>query len=81
MERDVSRVVTGLGGKVVQSVKHPLNTPDFSSFLLQAQAANAKIIALANGMAEIHTHDEHIAVADLEAMVEVTLALVDAAAA
>jgi tripeptide aminopeptidase len=36
---------------------------------------------LANGMAEIHTADEHIAVADLEAMVEVTLALVDAAAA
>ena len=49
MERDVSRVVTGLGGKVVQSVKHPLNTPDFSSFLLQAEATNAKIIALANG--------------------------------
>jgi tripeptide aminopeptidase len=36
---------------------------------------------LANGMAEIHTSDEHIAVADLEAMVEVTLALVDAARA
>ena len=34
---------------------------------------------LANGMAEIHTPDEHIAVADLDAMVEVTLALVDAA--
>ena len=49
MERDVSRVVTNLGGKVVQSVKHPLNTPDFGSFLLQAQASNAKIIALANG--------------------------------
>lgn len=49
MERDVSRVVTNLGGKVVQSVKHPLNTPDLSSFLLQAQATNAKIIALANG--------------------------------
>ena len=36
-------------------------------------------VNLANGMAEIHTPDEHIAVADLEAMVEVTLALVDAA--
>ena len=36
---------------------------------------------LANGMAEIHTPDEHIAVADLEAMVEVTLALLDAALA
>ncbi len=38
-------------------------------------------VNLANGMAEIHTADEHIAVADLEAMVEVTLALVDAARA
>jgi len=37
-------------------------------------------VNLANGMAEIHTPDEHIAVADLEAMVDVTLALVDAAA-
>ena len=36
---------------------------------------------LANGMAEIHTADEHIAVADLDAMVDVTLALVDAARA
>jgi tripeptide aminopeptidase len=38
-------------------------------------------VNLANGMAEIHTPDEHIAVGDLEAMVDVTLALVDAAAA
>jgi tripeptide aminopeptidase len=38
-------------------------------------------VNLANGMAEIHTSDEHIAVADLDAMVEVTLALVDAARA
>jgi tripeptide aminopeptidase len=36
-------------------------------------------VNLANGMAQIHTPDEHIAVADLEGMVEVTLALVDAA--
>ena len=36
---------------------------------------------LANGMAEIHTADEYIAVADLDAMVDVTLALVDAARA
>jgi tripeptide aminopeptidase len=38
-------------------------------------------VNLANGMAEIHTPDEHIAVADLEAMVEVTLALIDVAVA
>ena len=36
-------------------------------------------VNLANGMTEIHTPDEHIAVADLESMVEVTLALVDVA--
>jgi tripeptide aminopeptidase len=38
-------------------------------------------VNLANGMADIHTPDEHIAVADLEAMVDVTVALVDAALA
>lgn len=38
-------------------------------------------VNLANGMAEIHTPDEHIAVADLKGMVEVTLALLDAAVA
>ena len=36
------------GGKVIGGVKHPLNTSDFSSFLLQAQASKAKIIGLAN---------------------------------
>jgi tripeptide aminopeptidase len=36
-------------------------------------------VNLANGMMEIHTPDEHIAVADLERMVDVTLALVDVA--
>ena len=38
-------------------------------------------VNLANGMTDIHTPDEHISVADLEAMVDVTLALVDAALA
>jgi branched-chain amino acid transport system substrate-binding protein len=41
-------VVTANGGKVVGGVKHPLNTSDFSSFLLQAQSSKAKIIGLAN---------------------------------
>ncbi len=49
VERDTSDVVKAAGGKVLGSVKHPLNTPDFSSFLLQAQASKAKIIGLANG--------------------------------
>ncbi|UWU77710.1 ABC transporter substrate-binding protein [Bradyrhizobium huanghuaihaiense] len=49
VERDTGDVVKAAGGKVVGSVKHPLNTADFSSFLLQAQASKAKIIGLANG--------------------------------
>jgi tripeptide aminopeptidase len=59
------------------------------SYGLSGGAADANVfnerglqcVNLANGMAEIHTPDEHIAVADLDAMVEVTLALVDAAVA
>ena len=48
LERDTSKVVLENGGKVVGDVKVPLNTQDFSSFLLQAQASKAKIIGLAN---------------------------------
>jgi branched-chain amino acid transport system substrate-binding protein len=48
LERDTSAVVTANGGKVLGGVKHPLNTSDFSSFLLQAQASKAKVIGLAN---------------------------------
>src|SRR5258708_4711524 len=48
LERDTSGVVTANGGKVLGGVKHPLNTSDFSSFLLQAQASKAKVIGLAN---------------------------------
>ena len=48
LERDTTAVVTANGGKVLGSVKHPLNTSDFSSFLLQAQSSKAKVIGLAN---------------------------------
>ncbi len=48
LERDTAAVVKAEGGKVLGGVKHPLNTSDFSSFLLQAQASKAKIIGLAN---------------------------------
>jgi branched-chain amino acid transport system substrate-binding protein len=48
LEKDTTNVVTKLGGKVLGTVKHPLNTSDFSSFLLQAQASKAKVIGLAN---------------------------------
>src|SRR5437762_7138168 len=47
LERDTEAVVTKAGGKVLGKVRHPLNTQDFSSFLLQAQASKAKIIGLA----------------------------------
>lgn len=48
LERDATAVVNANGGKVVGSVKHPTDTNDFASFLLQAQASRAEIIALAN---------------------------------
>ena len=48
LERDTAAVVTATGGKALGGVKHPLNTSDFSSFLLQAQASKAKVIGLAN---------------------------------
>jgi branched-chain amino acid transport system substrate-binding protein len=48
LERDTENVVNKAGGKVLGKVRHPLNTQDFSSFLLQAQASKAKIIGLAN---------------------------------
>jgi branched-chain amino acid transport system substrate-binding protein len=48
LERDTSEIVTHAGGKVVGSVRVPLNSSDFSSFLQQAQSSKAKIVALAN---------------------------------
>ena len=48
LEKDTSEIVTANGGKVLGSVRIPLNSSDFSSFLLQAQSSKAKIIGLAN---------------------------------
>ena len=48
LERDAANVVKENGGKVLGDVRHPLNSSDFSSFLLQAQASKAKVIGLAN---------------------------------
>jgi branched-chain amino acid transport system substrate-binding protein len=48
LEADASAAVLAAGGKVLGSVRHPLNTSDFSSYLLQAQASGAKVIAFAN---------------------------------
>jgi branched-chain amino acid transport system substrate-binding protein len=49
LEADATAAVLAAGGKVLGSVRHPLNTSDFSSYLLQAQASGAKVVALANG--------------------------------
>jgi branched-chain amino acid transport system substrate-binding protein len=49
MEADVTRVVKAQNGKVLGAVRHPTNIADFSSFLLQAQASNADVLALATG--------------------------------
>jgi branched-chain amino acid transport system substrate-binding protein len=48
LQRDAASVVKENGGKVLGDVRHPLNSSDFSSFLLQAQASKAKVIGLAN---------------------------------
>ncbi|MGF3025162.1 ABC transporter substrate-binding protein [Methylobacterium aquaticum] len=52
LERDASAVVKANGGKVLGSVRAPLNTADFSSFLLQAQGSGAKVVGLANAGAD-----------------------------
>lgn len=48
LERDTSNVVKAAGGQVLGAVRAPINTQDFSSFLLQAQASKAKVVGLAN---------------------------------
>jgi branched-chain amino acid transport system substrate-binding protein len=48
LEKDTTDIVTAKGGKVLGSVRVPLNSSDFSSFLLQAQSSKAKIVGLAN---------------------------------
>jgi branched-chain amino acid transport system substrate-binding protein len=49
MEANCTAAVEAAGGKVLGSVRHPINTADFSSFLLQAQGSGADVIAFANG--------------------------------
>jgi branched-chain amino acid transport system substrate-binding protein len=48
LEADATNAIVANGGKVLGSVRHPLNNADFSSYLLQAQASGAKVVALAN---------------------------------
>jgi branched-chain amino acid transport system substrate-binding protein len=75
LQNEASKAITALGGTVVGSARHPLNNSDFSSFLLQAQASNAKVIAFANAgsdtinsvkqAAEFGLTKEHVIVAPL----------------
>ncbi|WP_188608057.1 ABC transporter substrate-binding protein [Chelatococcus reniformis] len=53
LERDTARVVQDGGGQVLATIRHPLNTPDFASFLLRAQGTGAQVIALANAGADM----------------------------
>jgi branched-chain amino acid transport system substrate-binding protein len=55
LERDATNIVQKAGGKVLGGVRVPLNTPDFSSYLLQAQASGAKVVALANAGGDTQT--------------------------
>lgn len=49
LQQDAADAVGQAGGRMIGALKHPLNAPDMSSFLLQAQTSKANIIALANG--------------------------------
>ena len=49
LESDASDAVRAAGGKVLGSVRHPLNAGDYSSYLIAAKASGAKVVALANG--------------------------------
>jgi branched-chain amino acid transport system substrate-binding protein len=55
LERDTADFVKKAGGKVLGAVRHPLDTTDFSSYLLQAQGSRAKVIGLANAGANLIT--------------------------
>ncbi|MEX0605540.1 MAG: ABC transporter substrate-binding protein [Marinobacter sp.] len=52
LEADVTAVVEANGGKILQAVRHPFPTSDFSSFILQAQSSGANVVALANAGAD-----------------------------
>ena len=53
LERDARAAIAAGGGKVLGAVKAPLNTADFSSYLLSAQASGAKVVVLANTGADL----------------------------
>ena len=58
LEKDTTNVVVKAGGKVLGGVKHPLNTSDFSSFLLQAQSSKAKVVGIGECRRRHHQRDQ-----------------------
>jgi branched-chain amino acid transport system substrate-binding protein len=77
LERDASEEVKRSGGKVLGTVRAPFNASDFSSFLLQAQASKAKIIALANSGGDTITAVKQAAEFGLTATQKMALLRVD----
>ncbi|MFV0281243.1 MAG: ABC transporter substrate-binding protein, partial [Rhodoblastus sp.] len=55
LEKDATRFVEANGGKVLGHARHPINSSDFSSYLLQAQSSGAKVVGLANAGADMIT--------------------------
>lgn len=53
LQRDAMTVITAGGGRMIGSVKHPVGTADFSSYLMQAEAAKPQILGIANGGADM----------------------------
>lgn len=53
LERDATATINKMGGHVLGSIKHPLGTTDFSSYLVQAQSSGAKVVALADTGADL----------------------------
>jgi len=53
LEADTTKAVTAAGGKVLGSVRHPINNMDFSSHLLQAQSSGAKVIGIASAVSDL----------------------------
>jgi branched-chain amino acid transport system substrate-binding protein len=54
LEANCAAAVQAAGGKVLGSVRHPLNTADFSSFVLQAQSSGADTVGLANAGGDLN---------------------------
>ncbi len=52
LERDATQSITAAGGRIVGTVRHPIGATDYSSYLLQAQASQAKVVALGNAGAD-----------------------------